>query len=88
MVALLNPIARTPNPALEELSLGHRPQGTELALLRARPALEAGWQFTAEEAVAYVGIDPLGSSNRIFSRSALAEYEDEAEELALYFSEN
>jgi hypothetical protein len=62
--------------------------GVELALFRAKEALEAGWHLSAEEAIALVGPRAWrGNPNSVSSRMNSLEVEDEAEDIALYFGD-
>ncbi len=67
----------------------HPNEGVELALFRAREALEAGWQLTPDEAVALVGAKSnyAGQYSGPWSQSE-AECEDEVADIPLYFGEN
>ncbi len=57
--------------------------GIELALLRARPAFDAGWQLTPSEALTLFGEDTAASFP---TPGSLVETEDEIEDIPGYFS--
>lgn len=83
------PKLQTHELAIQSLVVSHlNPcEGVEAALFHARSALEAGWRLTPEEALAYVGSYRPSYSKSSGSHSHLTEAEDEAEDIALFFSE-
>ncbi|MFA5264114.1 MAG: hypothetical protein WC378_09810 [Opitutaceae bacterium] len=89
MVAFKNPANERPDEVHGKgLSSVESSDGVELAIFRAREALEAGWQLSPEEAIALVGPKAWRrNSNPVSARLNLVESEDEAEDIALYFGD-
>jgi hypothetical protein len=62
-------------------------RGVELALMRAKPALEDGWRLTAEEAMSFTGLNSRPTRLSREDSESCGELEDEVDEVALSFSE-
>jgi hypothetical protein len=87
MVAIKNPGIGYPADPLQECPAFVPLQGVELALFRARPAFDAGWQLTPEEALSLMGGSPQYPVSTHNMRPC-DEIEDDAEDLAFEFGES